>query len=428
MASHQLAIAKASFSAGLLRPDPTSIPRDEITHFHSLLEKAISQCSPTNVQNCKRWLLRNVVCSPARISALGKYLAASSTSFGGQAAGAPGIASKPSSKRKRLHILYLLNDLLYHTKFHDGASSAYSTLTAKLQAYLVDLFGAAASFRNCSKHQMKVDNLLDLWETNGYYSKEYTNKLREAVRIAANSEPTPPNTITEAQGDSGSPRTSKAALGKDTPFVMPAMHGELSTPYYDLPAGNLMPHIIPNSVAPISPHLVKPLQFVAGPADEKLTVAVRDFLKDVEELFEDNHRSVGGVVRDVDELGLPVLHGEGAGETAGVDGYYGWSKAFCEKMMFRRKERGPRGQGRRGRSRSRSESLTPRKRRRYSYSDSSRSRSRARWRSYSRSRSLSNERSGTFREDRHLDDINVVEAAPALTLAPGRDPTLLHLT
>jgi hypothetical protein len=50
MASHQIAIAKASFSAGLLRPDPTSVPRDDITLFHLLLERALSHCSFANIQ------------------------------------------------------------------------------------------------------------------------------------------------------------------------------------------------------------------------------------------------------------------------------------------------------------------------------------------------------------------------------------------
>ena len=50
MVSHQVAIAKAAFAAGLLRPDPTSVSRDEISLFYALLDKAIAQCSPHNVQ------------------------------------------------------------------------------------------------------------------------------------------------------------------------------------------------------------------------------------------------------------------------------------------------------------------------------------------------------------------------------------------
>jgi len=50
MASHQIAIAKASFSASLLRPDPTSVPRDDIAAFHSALDRALSRCSSANIQ------------------------------------------------------------------------------------------------------------------------------------------------------------------------------------------------------------------------------------------------------------------------------------------------------------------------------------------------------------------------------------------
>ena len=50
MASHSLAISKASFSAGLMRPDPVSIARDEIAHLHTLLESVFEQCSRMNIQ------------------------------------------------------------------------------------------------------------------------------------------------------------------------------------------------------------------------------------------------------------------------------------------------------------------------------------------------------------------------------------------
>jgi hypothetical protein len=48
--SHQIAIAKASLSASLLRADPTPITRDEITTFHNLLDKALTICTPANIQ------------------------------------------------------------------------------------------------------------------------------------------------------------------------------------------------------------------------------------------------------------------------------------------------------------------------------------------------------------------------------------------
>jgi hypothetical protein len=50
MASPQLAIAKVSFSAVLLRADPTSCPRTEIDYFLGQLDATVSRCSLPNVQ------------------------------------------------------------------------------------------------------------------------------------------------------------------------------------------------------------------------------------------------------------------------------------------------------------------------------------------------------------------------------------------
>lgn len=52
--SAQLAIAKASLLAALLKPDPEAdLPacsRDEIEQFHGLFSAAVARCSPANVQ------------------------------------------------------------------------------------------------------------------------------------------------------------------------------------------------------------------------------------------------------------------------------------------------------------------------------------------------------------------------------------------
>ena len=50
MASANLAVAKASLSATLFRPDPKPCSRDDIDHFFSLLTTTVTQCSPANVQ------------------------------------------------------------------------------------------------------------------------------------------------------------------------------------------------------------------------------------------------------------------------------------------------------------------------------------------------------------------------------------------
>ncbi|KAI4125559.1 MAG: hypothetical protein LQ347_005339 [Umbilicaria vellea] len=271
---------------------------------------------------------------------MGKYLVSFSVSVARSADGHDGPPDKRhrlSAGRKQLHILYLLNDLLHHTKYHLASSSSYSTLTGTIQSHLVNLVGSAAAFdsKAFSKHHKRIEELLDIWEANGYYQSSYVQKLHETAINAANLGYSGTGTIGLQLGDAVRAPLHPSSASKDAPYVMPANHGDPSAPYYDLPAGNMMPHIIPDSTTPINPQLVKALQFVAGPADENLVMAVKDFMKDVEVLFgtEEQHDAASTV--DIDELGQPTLHDEISGEPIGGEGYYGWSKAFCRKMKRR---------------------------------------------------------------------------------------------
>ncbi|MCJ1380740.1 hypothetical protein MMC17_003848 [Xylographa soralifera] len=377
MASHSLAIATASLAAGLMRPDPSSVPRDQITHFHELLDEALTQCSPTNIQRCKEWLLRNTISSAARIVSVGKYLAALSTSLSEDLEPTTNVSNRtwsPKNRRKQLHVLYLVNDLLHHTKYHKGSPSASSVVTSTLHPFLSKLVEAASAYDavGYSKQQQRISKLLDEWEKQDYYSYSEIEKLRDIATSAAR------GTIENGQAEPlmvDIPVNGEGKIKAEAPFMMPASHGDPSAPYYELPAGNMMPHIIPNSATPINQHILKPLQFLAGPANESLAIAVKDFLEDVGKLYGQELVEEEGMSVDIDELGQTVLRDE-VGETVANEAYYGWSKAFCEKMKLRRSGKIiPKS---RGRSDSLDGSQSPRKRRRYSSSGDSQSRSRSR--------------------------------------------------
>ncbi|CAF9941498.1 MAG: hypothetical protein ALECFALPRED_009165 [Alectoria fallacina] len=371
MASHSLAIAKASLAAGMIRPDPTSISKPEIAHFHTLLEAVLKRCSSANIQLCKEWLLKNIIPSAARTIAIGKYLVALSQSFAKTAEGDDQRLAKgtfPSGRRRQLHVLYLLNDLLHHTKYHVVPPSAYSVLTGNVQTYVVDLFAAASAYSlevYVKQHQCITD-LLDIWEGEGYYQGPYIQKLRDTASNASRV------CYVSTDEDTKLLEEVLSEEKKDAPYVLPPSHGDPLTPFYDLPAGNMMPHIVPNSARGINPQLVKALQFSAGPENEDLVIAVKDFLKNVESLIahdlEDRKDDM-----DVDELGQYVLGDEIAGKLLEGEGYYGWSRAFCEKMKKRGAGLGDVGKIL-GRAGSIDRALSPRKRRRYSNSESGASR------------------------------------------------------
>lgn len=283
-------------------------------------------------------------------------------------------AQRPSTKRKRLHLLYLLNDVFHHTKYHNSSSAAFSTLSGSLQPHMVELLSYAASYdrEKNPKHHRRLGELLDIWQEHGYFGADYVGKLREVVANSAVSGPIKTSATPGAEGA----EPDRDRKSRDAPFIMPATHGDQSAPFYDLPAANLIPHIIPNSTAPLRPDLIKPLFLTAGPADQKLVSAVKAFLSDVDRIYgPGEHEEKDSGIVDIDELGQTVVRDEITGDILEGETYYGWSRSFCQQM----KKRNARG----SRSRSHSRSRSPHKRRRYSDSASDDSR----YRSLSRSRS-----------------------------------------
>ncbi|RMD43296.1 hypothetical protein DV735_g1799, partial [Chaetothyriales sp. CBS 134920] len=212
MSSHHLTVAKATFAASLLRPDVTKIDRSELPHFHSLLEAAM---------------------------------------------------------RQRLHILYLLNDLLHHAKYHTKEDRTIHDLSRALQPSLLELVQQASRSAKGSVRK-RLETLLGIWEDVGYFEVDVMEKARKVIND--------PSVLLEPSEKAVSHTTST----REAPYIMPGTHGDPSLPFYELPAGNLMLHIVPNKAIPMRAHSIRPLQFAAGPVDESLANAVRDFLKDVE--------------------------------------------------------------------------------------------------------------------------------------------------
>ncbi|KAI8658832.1 CID domain-containing protein [Fusarium keratoplasticum] len=306
MATPELVIAKATLSATLFRADPTSLSRPVVDAFFPLLTNALSQCSRPNVQKCKVWIVDNVAPSPARIAALAKYLGILSKSLQDD-------ASRPSLKRKRLHLLYVLNDVFYHVIKRKG-DGKFATLW---DGVLPGLVASAAAFDNCPKHKAKLENLIRLWEEKKYFGADIVSKLKDALASGVASQPTETPQISNAP----------IKLAKDAPYTLPSLHGDPSTPWYDLPATTWLPHLTPNSTKPMIPDLIRPIQLAPGPADKVLVDAVQGLLGEVERMFSREQKLNDEPGVDLNELGERVLLDEITGEIIGGETYYGWSQA-----------------------------------------------------------------------------------------------------
>ena len=284
-----------------------------------------------------------------------------------------------------MHILYLVHDLLHHSKYHNLNASLGGAVLQSLWPILCALLQLAASQQK-PKIKRRLLALLDVWGKEEYFSKEQLTALHKSLSVS-------PETSDSVLRQS----SQSTKLSSDLPYNIPATHGDPSLPFHELPAANLMHLIVPNSSQPIRPTEVRALQLAAGPADESLVNALKDFLRDVDRMdntfakLENENLPI-----EIDELGQVQYRNEAEG-LAG-DTYYGWSRTFCEKMRSRatknglgpssRRSRSPSFSRSRTNSRSRSRSRAHRKRRRYS--DSS-SKSTGSSRSYSRSLSRGRE-------------------------------------
>lgn len=378
-----------------------------------------------SLQKCKQWMLQHLVRSPQRTTALGKYLVALANSQQQHSTGDSKQAAPPksSAKRRRLHILYVLNDILFHVK-NRTQSQAF---LANIEQHLPALLKSAATFTNAPKHEKKLQALVDLWQQKGYFTESLLEKLRVAVNEG------PKSTHSEANGGDVAQKatTVSSAAARDAPYTLPSMHGDASMPWYDLPAANWLPVIEPNSTRPMNPSMIRPLQLAGGPADKSLVQAVKKLLAEVDKVYaKEAHLNGDSPAVDISQMG-EVIERDEMGDIVGGETYYGWSRAFCEKMKARRRKgdamdvdeyrRGRAGSSRsdsrsrsgsrsrsrsrdrdrgRGRASSRSSSRPAIKRRRLSGSRS-RSRSRSRqensWsKSRSRRRSYSRRRSPSY--------------------------------
>ncbi|KAL8783212.1 MAG: hypothetical protein Q9213_004776 [Squamulea squamosa] len=340
MASHSLAIAKASLAAGLMRPDLTAASKTDIAQFHRLLDALLLQCSATNIQLCTEWLLKHAAPSADKVKAVGKYLVALSASVS-STLGSNGLDQtrelKTSSRRQQLHILYIIHDLLHHTKFHGAQWADGINIACTLESHVVQLVTLTASHDQgiYRHHFARLNDLIDIWAESDYFPSSLVAALRDTVTSASCGDFSAVKTTGPSASNTDTAGNDLGERQKDLPYIMPASHGDASVPYYDLPAGNLMPCIIPNSLTPISPQMVKPLQFRAGPADEKLARAVKTFLQDINIIYGSNSPEQSNDTLDIDELGQPIAPDNTPDHIPASEGYYGWSKAFCEKMKLR---------------------------------------------------------------------------------------------
>ncbi|KAJ6440013.1 uricase [Purpureocillium lavendulum] len=298
-----LAVAKAALTAALLRSDPTPMARGPIEAGIEHIDRTLDKCSNPNVQECKNWIATNVVHSHGRTTALGKFLVALSESMEED-------FDRPSVRKRRLHVLYIVSDVLHHVVVRQG-NLGFGALWA---VHLPDMVTAASFFDKSPKHIARVRDLLSIWEERKYIPTALLERLKECVTLASD----------KHSGYPIFPKEDDAATGAaKPPFTTPYIHGDPSLPWHEQPASCWLPLLKKGRGKPMRPEDVRPVTIHAGPNDDELDKVVDEVIALRHELW--RPKPVAELA-DYDMNAMGQLIKPGVPEEKQVN-YYGWTLA-----------------------------------------------------------------------------------------------------
>ena len=231
-------------------------------------------------------------------------------------------ARVPSARRRRLHLLYILHDILHDVKFrlHDEA------FVKKLEPAIQSLVRSAASFVNRPKQIRKIHDLVSVWEQNGYFLATFIKELRTAVDEGAT------NGDKGHDGGSIQDAITAAIAAKPAPYNLPKRHGDSAAVWYDLPPGNWIRWV---DGYPLEIDSIKPIEFVPGPAGEETVGVVTKVFTDVNRTYA-KRAEADNFPQDIGQIGERLERGAN-GEVIGGGTYYAWSVEYCRKTRERKR-------------------------------------------------------------------------------------------
>ncbi|POR31048.1 Calcium homeostasis endoplasmic reticulum protein [Tolypocladium paradoxum] len=316
VATPELASAKAAFTNSLRRYDPSPLTKRDVEEFIQLLDNTLDECSRPNVQKCKNWIIANVVQSSGRAATLGKFLVALSESMELD-------FDRPSVKRRRLGVLYIVSDVLHHVVVRQR-NGWFAEVWG---VHLPSMVATASTFEKCPKHLRKVQDLITLWEERGYITPALILRLRDTFTRASDRE-----SGTRVQ-------MSDEALkrAKEAPYTLPPLHGNSKTAWAKLPPACWLAQLAPNSILPLRRAHMLPVQLSTGPANSTLLDVAKAALSDRDQLYQKENLQ-NKVDSEVNQLGEEKRPGEMARGHADDETYWGWSQPLCGRTTARRND------------------------------------------------------------------------------------------
>ncbi|KAF2754817.1 hypothetical protein EJ05DRAFT_513738 [Pseudovirgaria hyperparasitica] len=321
-----------SFPAQHDRAAVDPVPNGKETELKTLINNVLEKCSSANITKCKTYVIIYVVPSEERIQKLGAYLEALSKS----------LQSRPQNladRRKwiadysvglrRLFMLYLISDILYHVqklKGKEDSTNAIKRLVLNIDETLIRILQLAADLdvSKTADRQLhaKLKEVINLWKERAVFTEAFIDDLYRIIEGGGK------HVSLSTTGNCD--RLSYAIASREGPYDLPALYGEAKGRWYDQPVGVMMYNLSLEPGRSIRKSKMKPMPMTKGRASAALVSAVDDFIAD---LKEDRNAAVNeGRMHNIDRLGQIIVKDKKSGNLTFGDTYYGFSRDFLETL------------------------------------------------------------------------------------------------
>ena len=131
----------------------------DLTSFRELVQKLILACTKDNIQNGKNWIVSNAKTEEDR-RIVAQYLFRR-------------LLEEVLPFQQKLHIVYLINDVLHHSRKKD-----LPQLQEALQEYILPIIGIVVN-GEAAENKQKISKVLKIWENQSFFSEDVRGKLKD---------------------------------------------------------------------------------------------------------------------------------------------------------------------------------------------------------------------------------------------------------
>ncbi|KAF2436857.1 hypothetical protein EJ08DRAFT_691171 [Tothia fuscella] len=371
MASRQQ-IAKQELASALGKDDKhyannvhEDVGREPANDFDRLVKAAVTTGTYKDIQTCIQWINTWAISSPARLAAIGRYLAQMASSYGFIAAAmqdkpAPQASKvtlfqnpredtrtavlprQPSLQRQRIHVMWIINEMLHSASkqvaldlgrggagdrwssaAHQSRSksgfdqAAFSRLIVNLRPSIVDIVKVAS---DCDptvhvEHHDRIKTTLYEWKQADYFKCLGLNYIEDLHIIEASQGRKVPAGCRDGQKskvdhESGSKGGRAPKEKRPADWAVPETYGIEEAVWCDHPASSMIGYVKTRDAergVGIPPRKYYPHTFSPSTdPEEKLVQAVKNLIQAKHAIFNFSLESKPGVKRDINAMGQIV--------------------------------------------------------------------------------------------------------------------------